>query len=135
MKSFRYFPSVLSPSTPPPPSALILTMTTRFCTEALQTETSVIAGGRSHLPNRFFYDYGYFFFLSINAVCVWKKSPFCNDCCHVYSLFYVLFYDYVTCQRGLFISGVCLECLKILLLSLLQVNSTVFLGFLIYCIV
>lgn len=40
----------------------------------------------------------------------------------------------VMCQRGLFISGVCPES-SYVTLSLLKVNSTVFLGFLIYCIV
>lgn len=46
-------PYLLSPSSPltPSPSVLMLTTKTRFCTEALQTKTKVIAGWRSRLPN------------------------------------------------------------------------------------
>lgn len=60
-----------------------------------------------------------------------------NDCCHVYSLFYFTFLICVMCQRGLFVTGVCMEWLEIFPchLSLPQVHFTVFLGFLIYCIV
>lgn len=65
-------PSPLSISTLPPPSALTLTTTTRFCTEALQTETSVIAGGRSHLPNQFFFRIMFVFF-NLLMLSVFKK--------------------------------------------------------------
>lgn len=62
-------------------------------------------------------------------------NAFCNDCCFVYSLFNVTFYDlcYVP-KRSPHTWGVS-QALKNVMFSLPQVNSSIFLGFIIYCIV
>lgn len=119
--------SDLHPLFPPVPNGLTFTMTTWYCTEALQTKTSVISGVRLCLTNHFLGLLCIFVF-NMLMLFMYKMCIF-HDHCFVYSLFHVMFSNLCYVPKNSFHTWGAFHLFKDLTPSSLLVIPFIFLSF------